>query len=132
MRRVQDDVRLLGFRPAEELEGLYSLAKGVVLPSLYEGFGLPVLEAMTRGVPVACSDIPALQEVAGEDALHFAPTDAPGIASAIERLLGDTQLAEQLAAAGRRRAALFSWARAAEATLSCYRRALDPADADGR
>ncbi len=123
---LQEDVRLLGFRPPEELEGLYALAACAVLPSLYEGFGLPVLEAMARGVPVACSDIPALREVAGESALRFAPGDPSQIASTIERLLDDGPLARQLAAAGRGQAALFSWTRAAEATLDCYRRALIP------
>ena len=66
-------MRLLGSLAAAELEGLYRLADCVVLPSLYEGFGLPVLEAMARGVPVACSDIPALREVAGDAALPFSP-----------------------------------------------------------
>lgn len=129
---LQDDVRLLGFRPAEELEGLYALATCAVLPSLYEGFGLPVLEAMTRGVPVACSDIPALREVAGGAALYFAPREAAEIASTIDRLVDDGELRRRFAAAGRQRAALFSWARAAKSTLSCYRRALDPAGAGRR
>ena len=75
---VTRDVRLLGFRPPEELEGLYRVAACVVLPSLYEGFGLPVLEAMARGIPVACSDIPALREVAGDAALRFPPTRRRG------------------------------------------------------
>jgi glycosyltransferase involved in cell wall biosynthesis len=120
---VQADTRLLGFQPAEALEGLYRLATCAVMPSLYEGFGLPVLEAMIRGVPVACSDIPALREVAGESAVWFAPR-APEIATAIVRLLDDHALARELAESGRRRAERFTWTRAAEATLGCYRRAL--------
>lgn len=122
----QDDVRLLGFRPARELEGLYALATCVVLPSLYEGFGLPVLEAMTRGVPVACSDIPSLGEAAGDAALRFAPDQAADIASAIQRLIEDPALRRRLVDAGLRRARLFSWTQAAQATLDCYRRTLAP------
>jgi glycosyltransferase involved in cell wall biosynthesis len=122
---VHEDVRLLGFRPPEELEGLYTLASCVVLPSLYEGFGLPVLEAMSRGVPVACSDIPVLREVAGVAALFFPPTAAGQIASAIGRLTRDEALRRRAADAGRRHAATFTWAKAAQATLDCYRRTLE-------
>ena len=122
---VTSDVRLLGFRPPEELEGLYKIATCVVLPSLYEGFGLPVLEAMARGIPVACSDIPALREVAGDAALRFSPTRVEEIALAIERLLEEGRTARELGAAGVWQAARFSWARAAEATLECYRRVLE-------
>jgi glycosyltransferase involved in cell wall biosynthesis len=120
---VEADCRLLGFQPAGALQGLYSLASCVVVPSLYEGFGLPVLEAMARGVPVACSDIPALREVAGDAALEFSPR-APEIAAAITRLITDEALARRLAQAGRHRAEAFTWRAAAEATLDCYRRAL--------
>ena len=72
-----------------DLEGLYALATAVVLPSLYEGFGLPVLEAMQRGVPVASRDRSSLPEVAGDAALLFDPEDVPAIRAALERLLGD-------------------------------------------
>jgi glycosyltransferase involved in cell wall biosynthesis len=126
---VHDDVRLLGFQPAEELDGLYALATCLVLPSLYEGFGLPVLEAMTRGIPVACSDIPAVREASGDAALRFAPDRPADIASAIQRLTEDAELRRRLAEAGRQRAGLFSWARAARDTLSSYRRVLEPARA---
>lgn len=121
---VERDVRLLGFIAPEELEGLYRMAACVVLSSVYEGFGLPVLEAMCRGVAVACSDIPALREVAGEAALLFSPRSPTQIAAAIERLVGDRTLAERLGAAGRSRAAGFSWTRAAQQTLACYRKLL--------
>jgi glycosyltransferase involved in cell wall biosynthesis len=123
---VAADVRLLGFRPPEELEGFYRLAACVVVPSLYEGFGLPVLEAMARGTPVACSDIPPLREVAGEAALLFSPMSTLGMAMAVERLIQDKELAHHLSTAGRERAARFSWASAAESTLACYRRVLEP------
>ena len=70
---LEEDVRLLGFQPPDALEGLYRLAAAAAFPTLYEGFGLPVLEAMSRGIPVVCSDIPPVREVAGDAALHFAP-----------------------------------------------------------
>jgi glycosyltransferase involved in cell wall biosynthesis len=113
--------------PAADLEGLYRFAAGAVFPSLYEGFGLPVLEAMARGVPVACSNRSSLPEVAGEAALVFDPEDVEAIGSALERLLTDAALAERLRAAGRERAALFTWDRTAELTVDSYRRALGSA-----
>jgi glycosyltransferase involved in cell wall biosynthesis len=108
----------------DELEGLYAVAAAFVLPSLHEGFGLPVLEAMARGVPVACSARGALAEVAGDAALTFDPMSEPAIAAAIERLIGDPAEAARLREAGRARAATFSWEAAARGTLDCYARAL--------
>jgi glycosyltransferase involved in cell wall biosynthesis len=117
-------VRMPPWLPAADLEGLYRAASCVVFPSLYEGFGLPVLEAMARGVPVACSNRSSLPEVAGDAALLFDPEDVHAIRSALERLLMDRELAERLRAAGRERAAGFSWERTAELTVACYERAL--------
>lgn len=119
-----DDVRGLGTVSAAELDGLYALAGCVALPTLYEGFGLPVLEAMVRGAPVACSELPVLREVAGEAAVYFDPRAPAQIAAAIARILGDGALAARLRETGRTRAAQFSWAVAAQATLESYRRAL--------
>src|SRR3954471_6757345 len=82
---VAADVRLLGWLPAADLEGLYALAGAFVFPSLYEGFGLPVLEAMARGVPVACADRASLPEVAGDAALLFDPEREEAIADAARR-----------------------------------------------
>ena len=110
--------------PAEDLEGLYALADAFVFPSLAEGFGLPVLEAMARGVPVACSDRSSLPEVAGDAALLFDPEDPRAIAAALARLLGDAALAERLRGAGRARAATFTWERCAELTAAAYERTL--------
>jgi glycosyltransferase involved in cell wall biosynthesis len=119
-----NDVRLLGWTDQAELEGLYGAAACFVFPSLYEGFGLPVLEAMARGVPVACSGRGALAEVAGEAALRFDPESEASIAAAIERLLSDPGQRDRLSSAGRERAARFSWAATAAGTLASYRRAL--------
>ncbi|MEO8968185.1 MAG: glycosyltransferase family 1 protein [Solirubrobacteraceae bacterium] len=123
---VAEDVRLLGWVSAEELEGLYAAATCFVFPSLAEGFGLPVLEAMARGVPVACSGRGALAEVAGDAALFFDPESESAISAAIVRVIVDPELARRLVAAGRRRAAGFSWRATAQGTLAAYRRAAKP------
>jgi glycosyltransferase involved in cell wall biosynthesis len=117
-------VRLLGWVDDATLDGLYRAADCFVFPSLAEGFGLPVLEAMLRGVPVACSNATALTEVAGDAALLFDPLDVEAIADAVRRILEDYALAERLRAAGRKRARRFSWEEAARLTLACYRKAL--------
>ncbi len=106
-----------------DLEGLYAAASCFVLPSLNEGFGLPVLEAMRREVPVACSNVSAMPEVAGDAARYFDPLRPAEIAAALLDLLRDRDLAAQLIAAGRERARGFSWAATAELTLESYERA---------
>ncbi len=121
---VQEDVRFPGWVSASEVEGLWSLAQVFVYPSLYEGFGLPVLEAMARGVPVACSNASSLPEVAGDAALLFDPVVPGGIAEALERLLGEPELRERLIQRGAVRASEFTWARSARLTLASYERAL--------
>ena len=122
---VADDLRMLGWVDDEEVEGLWALTKAFVFPSLYEGFGLPVLEAMARGVPVACADASSLPEVAGDAALMFDPHDEAAIAVALTRLLEDRDEAQRLREAGLARAAQFTWRRTAEATVRTYRRALE-------
>ncbi|HEY3759887.1 MAG TPA: glycosyltransferase family 1 protein [Solirubrobacteraceae bacterium] len=120
---VAADVRFEGWLEAAELEGLWALADAFVYPSLYEGFGLPVLEAMARGVPVACAEASSLPEVAGDAALLFDPRAEEEIAATIECLLGDPLLAERLRAKGLERARRFTWERTARLTLDSYARA---------
>jgi glycosyltransferase involved in cell wall biosynthesis len=106
------------------LQGLYAAADGLAYPSLYEGFGLPVLEAMARGLPVLTSDRSSLPEVAGGAALLVDPTDVPAIAKGLIDLVSNHPLREGLAAGGRRRAAAFTWHATAAATWAAYQEAL--------
>ncbi len=117
-------VRFPDWLSEPDLEGLYALSAAFVLPSLIEGFGLPILEAMQRGLPVACANTSALPEVAGDAALLFDPHSQQEIDTAIERLLEDPGLARDLSARGRERSAAFTWRRTGAATLAGYRRAL--------
>jgi glycosyltransferase involved in cell wall biosynthesis len=120
-----DDTRFLGWVPGEELEGLYRSSSCFVFPSLYEGFGLPVLEAMARGVPVACSNRGALLEVADSAALTFDPEEPHAMKATIERLLADPAERERLSRRGRENAARFTWAAAARKTFQTYESALE-------
>jgi glycosyltransferase involved in cell wall biosynthesis len=124
---LERDVRFPGWVSVEELEGLWALALLFAYPSLYEGFGLPVLEAMARGVPVVCSNASSLPEVAGDAALLVDPRDEPALAEAIGRLLGDPGLRERLRARGSERVLEFTWERTARLTLDSYARALESA-----
>ncbi len=119
---AREDVRFLDWLSGEEFEGLWRVAGAFVYPSLYEGFGLPVLEAMARGVAVACSNASSLPEVAGDAALMFDPHDEGAIARAIERLLSDPAEAERLRGRGLERVREFTWGRTARLTLESYRR----------
>ena len=121
---VADRVRFTGWLSDEDLEGLYEAATALVFPSLAEGFGLPVLEAMRHGLPVACADRTSLPEITGDAALLFDPESTDAIAEAMRTLLSDATLAARLGEAGRRRAEQFSWERAARETLASYERAL--------
>ncbi|HWE12916.1 MAG TPA: glycosyltransferase family 1 protein [Solirubrobacteraceae bacterium] len=120
---LQDRVTFLSFVETDMLEGLYATSTCFVMPSLHEGFGLPLLEAMGRGLPVACSNVSALPEVAGEAALYFDPMDVHQIARALIKLLGDSALRHRLGAAGRARETRMTWQATAEATLASYARA---------
>lgn len=106
-----------------ELEGLYRAATVFALPSLEEGFGLPVLEAMARGLPVACSNTSSLPEVAGNAAELFDPRDPAAVGHALATLLRDPERREELVRRGRERVERFTWERTAHATLETYARA---------
>jgi glycosyltransferase involved in cell wall biosynthesis len=118
-------VRLVGHVPDRDLPALYNAASLLCLPSLYEGFGLPVLEAMRCGTPVVCSDVPALAEVSGGAALLVHPRDAGELARAIERVLDDPAFADGLRARGQERARHFSWARAADGLVRVFQQLLE-------
>ena len=120
---VAERVRFLGWVSDEDLEGLYAAAACFAFPSLAEGFGLPVLEAMERGVPVACSSAGPLPEVAGEAARYFDPLDVGDMTAALSDLLGNARLREELTSAGRQRASSFTWERTAHETAESYERA---------
>ena len=121
---VGDRVVFTGWVDDEVVEGLYAAAAVFAYPSLLEGFGLPILEAMRRDVPVACSNLSALPEVAGDAAELFDPLDVDAIAAAISRLLDDDGRRAELVERGRRRWPQFTWERAARGTLDVYRRVL--------
>jgi len=118
----QERVRHLGHVPADKLPALYRGARAVVFPSLFEGFGVPVLEAMACGTPVATSDRGSLAEVAGDAALLFDPEDAEAIAAVVERVCRDDAMRARLRANGSQRAARYTWAASAGAHDAAYRR----------
>jgi len=113
-----------GYAPEEVLPLLYENADMFVYPSLYEGFGLPVLEAMSRGVPVIASDTAALKEAAGQAALYFDPADSGALAGHMAKLSVDSPLREKMKQEGLMQASGFSWERTAGETLSVYRELL--------
>jgi glycosyltransferase involved in cell wall biosynthesis len=120
---VRARVKVLGFLQRGDLDALYAGAAAFCFPSLLEGFGLPVLEAMLQGAPVITSKGTATEELAGDAALLVDPRDPEAIAEALTAVLNDPDLARRLSAAGRARAAAFSWQRCAHAVIECYREA---------
>lgn len=120
---LRDRIRKLGYVDQEDMPGLYNLAEVYVHPSLYEGFGLPVLEAMQCGCPVVASNATSIPEVAGNAAILVDPSDSRALSGAIYQVLTDHQLREKLIASGLRQAAKFSWDHTAETileTIRCY------------
>ncbi len=110
--------RLLGFVSDDDLLALYASCTAFAYPALYEGFGLPVLEAMAAGAPVLTSSVSSLPEVAADAAVLVDPTDVAAIREGLAQLLGDAGLRERLTLAGRAQAGTFSWARTARQTVA--------------
>jgi glycosyltransferase involved in cell wall biosynthesis len=119
--RMGGQVRALGFVTPLELRCLYQLARMVVFPSRFEGFGMPVVEAFHAGVPVASSSATCLPDIAGDAALLFDPEDVPAMADAVARIWTDPGLREELVRRGRRRALGFTWDRMARSYRALYR-----------
>jgi len=124
-RRVNElglkrDIHFLGYTAEDDLPALYSLADLFVFPSLYEGFGLPPLEAMACGTPVVVSNSSSLPEVVGDAAIQVRPVDTDALATALEQALGDHVLRQELRAKGLARARLFTWEAAAQQLLGIY------------
>jgi len=117
---LEDSVAFPGFVPDEDLPALYSAASLFIFPSLYEGFGLPVLEALACGAPVITSNASSLPEVAGEAALLVDPNSVEALVRAAREVLSNDRLREDLRAKGPRQAAKFNWRRAARETLAVY------------
>ena len=122
---LKDDVIFSNYVPQDELPLWYRAADLFVYPSLYEGFGMPPLDAMASGTPVVTSNAASLPEVVGDAGLQVAPDDQAALADAIVRALVEPGLREQLVARGLRQAARFSWARAAHETADIYRAVLE-------
>jgi len=114
---LREDVHFIGYVSTEELKGLYENARAYVFPSLHEGFGMPILEAMSLGVPVITSSTPPMPEVAGDAALLVQPRDAQAISEAMEKVYTDSALRTTLIEKGLTHAKLFSWSRAAREYL---------------
>ncbi len=114
-------VHRVPFVAEEDMASLYAMAEALVFPSLVEGFGLPILEAMAAGTPVIASDTSVMPEVAGDAALYFAPDDPSALAAHLRDLAARPDLASRLRAAGLARVAAFTWDRAARSTLALYR-----------
>jgi len=119
-----EHVRLVGYLADDDLRALYSSCRIFVYPSLYEGFGLPLLEAMACGAPVITSNIPSIRETVGDVALLVTPTEVDELARSLIRLLENPTEREQRSAAGKQHASKFSWDKTAAATLDLYRQVI--------
>jgi glycosyltransferase involved in cell wall biosynthesis len=120
----QDRIRMTGYVSSQELEALYARASVFAFPSLDEGFGMPVLDAMARGVPVLTSNLSAMPEVAGDAALFVDPFDVESIADGLRKLTGDPGLRTALSQKGIERAKTFTWNKAVRETWQVYRELL--------
>jgi glycosyltransferase involved in cell wall biosynthesis len=118
---LHDNVVITGYVPDRHMAGLYAQAKLLVMPSLYEGFGFPIVESMAAGTPVVASDTSSLPEVAGDAAILVSPTDEDALAEAIETVLVKPKVATELRTKGLARARQFNWQRTATETINVYR-----------
>jgi len=122
---MEDTVKVLGYLPDEDLPALYSAATACVLPSVYEGFGLPILEAMACGTPVVCSRAASLPELGGGAAGYFNPHNTDDMASVLREVWEDESLREEMSASGLTQSLRFSWTKAAEETIAVYEQTLE-------
>lgn len=129
---IGDRLTILGRVDDGTLAGLYQHATLLCMPSLAEGFGLPVLEAMAAGLPVVASDLPAIREVAGDTAVLVPPGNVDSLRLALANIAGNAELRETLRQRGRARAAAFTWEATAEATVGAYRAAVERGGQTGR
>jgi alpha-1,3-rhamnosyl/mannosyltransferase len=118
------EIRLLGYLPREDLATIIAGATTLIYPSIYEGFGLPPLEAMACGVPVIASNVSSLPEVVSDTGLMIDPQNVEGLASAIERLVNAPELRQALSQKALQRSATFTWSRCVEQTVDAYRAVL--------
>jgi glycosyltransferase involved in cell wall biosynthesis len=121
---LHDDVMVLGYLPHEDLPGLYNLARLMVFPSLFEGFGIPLVEAMACGCPIACSDVTSIPEVVGDAALMFDPDSVEDMAQKAWRLWSDDALRQESITRGLERVKLFNWENMAIQTIKVYEKAM--------
>jgi len=119
-----DHIHFTGYVTEHQMSSLYNKASLFVLPSLYEGFGFPILEAMQAGVPVIAANTTAIPEIMGQGGLLFNAEDADQLSKLMKNLLNDSGRRKKLIEAGQNRAAQFTWARAAASTLKCYQKAI--------
>ena len=122
-QRWADDVILTGYVADEDLPALYRAARAFVYPSLFEGFGLPPLEAMASGTPVVTSDVSSLPEITGDAALLIDPNDERALANALIEIMNNDRLRAELREKGIAQAKKFTWREAAEITLRLYKEA---------
>lgn len=126
-QKIRDHIMVIDYVDVDTLASIYSLASLFVFPSLYEGFGLPPLEAMACGCPVVVSNAASLPEICGEAAFYIDPTDVSRIADGMAEVLNDSKLRERLISKGLERAKLFSWEETAKKTLGIFSEVLDAA-----
>ena len=122
---LAERVHFTGYVDQADLPRVYNLAEMAVYPSIYEGFGFPVLEAMASGTPVITSSVSSMPEITGDAGVLVPPNDIPALAQAIERLLSDQHERQHLSTLGVQRAAQFTWQRTARETMKIYSRILE-------